>query len=332
MASQGPSSFSAYGTPSRPKRTSAACHSGSGFSRSLSKRKYGKMRLQPAPLRGTTCQNLAELISALHTKQKIVVIVGAGISASAGMPTFSKSSSNQHLLQKDMLDASMYNDETSTERFQRMIRAAAQSAAIATPTPFHHFLAQLARDGRLLRLYSQNVDDLDVRLEPLATVKPLPHQAPWPKTIQLHGSLGTAVCASCRSVSKLEPEQFHGPSPPDCSNCKAIDVARKTAGKRSRGIGRLRPRIALYNEEVADSEAIGAVMQADLRKRPDAVVVVGTSLKIPGLKKFTREVCTTVQKRRDGLTVWINPEDCQMKGIWDIVFGGTSDAVAAAAG
>ena len=115
-------------------------------------------------------------------------------------------------------------------------------------------------------------------------------------------------------------------------DCKAVDADRTAAGKRSRGIGRLRPRIALYNEEVADSEAIGAIMKADLRTRPDAVVVVGTSLRIPGVKKFVRDMCTVVQKRRGGLTVWINPRagPSQMRGTWDIVFLGTSDAVAAA--
>ena len=227
-----------------------------------------------------------------------------------------------------MLDASVYNDDSLTASFHAMIRVAANTSTAAVPTPFHLFVAELAREGRLLRLYTQNIDDLDARLGTLATVRPLPQHAPWPKTIQLHGSLSTAICATCSTLSPLEPTQFEGPSPPECCNCKEKDEALKSAGKRSRGIGRLRPRITLYNEAATDAEAIGQVMATDLCHNPDAVIVAGTSLKIPRVKRFVEELCS-VTRRNGGLTAWVNvaAEPARMKGTWDFVLCESSDTL-----
>ena len=136
----------------------------------------------------------------------------------------------------------------------------------------------------MLRLYTQNVDGIDTRLEPLATAIPLEEKGPWPKTIQLHGGLDKMVCSKCGELSDFKADLFEGTETPPCSACEGMDMAREACGKRSHGIGRLRPRMVLYNEYNPDQDAIGAVTTADLKSRPDAVIVVGTSLKIPDRK------------------------------------------------
>ena len=184
-----------------------------------------------------------------------------------------------------------------------------------------------------MRLYTQNVDGIDTSLPPLETSVPLSAKGPWPKTIQLHGGLEKMVCSKCNHLSDFEPALFDGPEPPPCDVCVETDKVRTDhAGKRSHGIGRLRPRIVLYNEHNPDEEAIGTVVSSDLRARPDAIIVVGTSMKIPGVRRIVREMCGVVRGRRDGLAVWINqdspPVGKEFEDCWDLIVRGPCDEVA----
>lgn len=212
-----------------------------------------------------------------------------------------------------------------------MVRNLSKMSKGASPTPFHHLLATLATEGRLLRLFSQNVDSLDIQIPPLATQTPLPTKGPWPKTILLHGGLEKMVCSKCHALSDFDAKLFKGPHPPACNNCvEADDVRTNHAGKRSHGVGRLRPRMVLYHEHNPDDEAIGKVVSADLRTRPDALIVVGTTLKVPGVKRIVKEMCGVVRGRRDGVTVWINknPPPPGPGFEWDLIVNGPCDRVA----
>ncbi|KAK4250821.1 DHS-like NAD/FAD-binding domain-containing protein [Corynascus novoguineensis] len=287
-------------------------------------------------------ENLRRLILALRKKKKIVVIAGAGISVSAGIPDFRSSTGlfatlrGQHKLKasgKHLFDASVYKHDSSTESFHTMVRELAQITSNAKPTPFHHMLASIAAEGRLMRMYSQNIDTLDTQMPPLATTVPLNTKGPWPTTVQLHGGLEKMVCTKCGHIEPFNASLFEGPEPPLCDKCKEQDEVRTAfAGKRSHGIGRLRPRIVLYNEYNPDEEAIGNVSKADLRRVPDAVIVVGTSLKIPGVRRIVKEMCQLTRSRRDGLTAWINidsePQGAEFKDCWDLVVRGKCDDIA----
>lgn len=214
-----------------------------------------------------------------------------------------------------------------------MVRELSRQTRNAKPTPFHHMLATLAKEGRLLRLYSQNVDCIDTSLEPLTTNVPLNAKGPWPKTIQLHGGLSKMQCTKCQSLWDFNAALFEGPEAPCCQECLTIDTLRtEMQGKRSHGIGRLRPRMVLYNEHNPDEAAIGAVCAADLKARPDAVIVVGTSMKIPGLKRLTKEITWVTRGRKDGFTAWINldpePNHVEFAGCWDLVVRAPCDDIA----
>lgn len=286
--------------------------------------------------------SLAVLLKTLRKRRKIVVIAGAGISVSAGIPDFRSSHGlfeslkHKHKLKssgKRLFDASVYKDDSSTSTFHDMVRDLSSMASQAKPTLFHRLLARLSREGRLLRLYTQNIDGIDTSLPPLATKIPLNHKAPWPQTIQLHGGLETMMCQKCQHTSRFQAQLFQGATPPSCPKCTEADSLRTHhAGKRSHGIGKLRPRIVLYNEHNPDEDAIGAVVTSDLRTRPDAIIVVGTSMKIPGLKRIVREMCGVVRSRKNGVSVWINrdpvPAAKEFEDCWDVVVKGDSDEVA----
>lgn len=213
-----------------------------------------------------------------------------------------------------------------------MVRELSHLTQKAKPTPFHHMLATIAEEGRLMRLYTQNVDGIESALEPLATTVPLDKKGPWPKTIQLHGGLSKMVCTKCGHLSDFNGTLFEGPEAPSCKECEVHDSLRVAGGLRSHGIGRIRPRMVLYNEFNPDEEAIGAVSHADLKSRPDAVIVVGTSLKVPGIRRLVKELCGVTRARRGGCTAWINfdpePVGIDVKDCWDLVVRGECDEVA----
>ena len=285
---------------------------------------------------------MERLLTALRKKRKIVVVAGAGISVSAGIPDFRSATGlfatqrTQHKVKasgKHLFDASVYKHESSTSSFHTMVREMSEMCKTAQPTPFHHLLASLAQEGRLLRLYSQNIDCVDTSMRPLQTQTPLEPKAPWPTTVQLHGSLDKMVCTKCGDIQAFKGELFDGPEAPLCGPCESLDQVRTAhAGKRSHGIGRLRPRFVLYNEFNPDEEAIGNVMRADLRARPDAVLVVGTTLKVPGTRRLVKEMCQVTRGRKDGLTAWINidsePKVPDFKDSWDLVVKSKCDDIA----
>lgn len=236
---------------------------------------------------------------------------------------------------KELFDAAVYRDNELTSSFHDMVRNLDSMVKKASPTAFHHLLASLAKEDRLLRLYSQNVDCIENQLPPLQTMVPLGSKGPWPKTIQLHGGLEKMVCSKCGWLGGFDAELFRGSEPPDCSECVEMESVRGIAGKRSLGVGKLRPRIVLYNEYHPDSEAIGSVSKADLKTRPDALIVVGTSLKVPGIRRIVREMCKSVQDIRGGVTMWINQDDPplgkDLEGAFDYIVKGDCEMVAALA-
>lgn len=222
-----------------------------------------------------------------------------------------------------------------------MVRELSIQTKQAKPSPFHHMIASIAEEGRLLRLYTQNVDGIDTSMSPLATTVPLApageEKGSWPKTVQLHGGLDKMSCSKCSELYDFDGSLFSGPEPPPCPGCTEIDNVRTSyAGKRSHGVGRLRPRMVLYNEHNPDQDAIAKVIKADTKTRPDAVIVVGTSMKIPGVRKLVQDMCYYTRLRRDGITAWINldsePSGADLKDCWDLVVQGKCDDVATLVG
>ncbi|KAK2742597.1 hypothetical protein FQN57_005223 [Myotisia sp. PD_48] len=289
---------------------------------------------------GPEAANLDRLMDLIRKRKNIVVVAGAGISVSAGIPDFRSSRGLFTTLKKDhklrasgkqLFDANIvYQDENMISSFHDMVRELSDMCTSAKPTAFHNFLDRVAETGHLLRLYTQNVDGIDASLPMLETKIPL--VKPFPPTIQLHGGLKKMICQKCNHMSDFQSKLFNGPDPPLCPECHRTDIVRTESGYRSRGVGKLRPRMVLYNEHNPDEEAICSVIRADIKARPGALIVAGTSLKIPGVRLMVREMCRAVRGRRDGITIWINndslPVGKEFKDCWDYVIKGDCDTVA----
>lgn len=254
-----------------------------------------------------------------HSK-KMCVVTGAGISVASGIPDFRsanglfqglKSSTSAGSNGKALFDSSVYSDGESTAKFHAMINQLYQMTSESEPTQFHRLMDSISQDGRLLRHYTQNIDCLEMELDHLQTTVPIKSIPPFPPTIQLHGTIRHMYCSKCRWNAELVPSLFEGTEPPTCPECLEMDEIRTLSGKRSTGIGCLRPRIVLYNEFHPDGEHIGKVSHLDLRSKPDCLVIAGTSLKIPGVRRLVKELAKAVHAC-NGCVIWINRDEPSM--------------------
>lgn len=126
----------------------------------------------------------------------------------------------------------------------------------------------------------------------------------------LHGSLQALRCFQCGCVANWdeadrELQTMSGSQPP-CPRCEDATVARQERGKRALGVGKLRPDVVLYGEEHPESQRISTIIQHDISLAPDMLIIMGTSLKVHGLKTVVREFAKTVHNRKDGKVIFIN--------------------------
>jgi NAD-dependent histone deacetylase SIR2 len=59
-------------------------------------------------------------------------------------------------------------------------------------------------------------------------------------------------------------------------------------------IGTLRPAIVLYDEPHPLGDDIGTIQTADIARKPDMLIIMGTSLKVHGLKKLVKDFARTI--------------------------------------
>jgi len=140
-------------------------------------------------------EGIASVINLLRTKKNIVVLAGAGISTSSGIPDFrSKGTGLYETLDIHSLGLSCAEDLFCVEQFQhdprpfyRFATKLYPAEGDVSPTPAHRFLALLNERGMLRRVYTQNIDGLEERAG-----------VPSSKVVQTHGSLNWASCLKCR--------------------------------------------------------------------------------------------------------------------------------------
>jgi NAD-dependent histone deacetylase SIR2 len=209
---------------------------------------------------------------------------------------------------QDLFDASLFRSKQQTRCFYTFMAELKSAISIAMPTPTHSFIRILQDKGKLLRCYTQNIDCLEDTLD-LSVVR-------------LHGSMDKVKCTICAAsfdfTSDYE-DQFRDGNPPACPRCETYDNERIRFCKRQLTMGILRPSIVLYNEEHPDGETIGKLQTSDLKRKPDLMIVMGTSLKIPSLKKFIKQAAKLIHdSSKDGKVIFINKTPCTKE--WDKVF------------
>ncbi|KAK4112805.1 hypothetical protein N656DRAFT_829078 [Canariomyces notabilis] len=125
----------------------------------------------------------------------------------------------------------------------------------------------------------------------------------------LHGSLAKLRCFVCARTASWDEEARQADTlagrQPTCPHCAGAAAAREEKGKRALGVGKLRPDIVLYGEENPCTQFISPLIQHDLSLGPDMLLIMGTSMRVHGLKVLVREFAKAVHDR-GGKVVLVN--------------------------
>ncbi|KAK0124794.1 hypothetical protein ONS96_008675 [Cadophora gregata f. sp. sojae] len=250
-------------------------------------------------------------------------------SSPAPQPSQSQNSSSgnrqslPNLKGRDLFDSMVWQDAFTTSIFYMFISSLRQKVQdVASTTHSHKFLRVLRDGGRLVRNYSQNIDLLEER-EGLCTdlAQGTGSKARFSRrggggsgsggceSVTLHGSLEWLRCSLCNTKSNWDDEgritTTLAGSAPDCPTCQTYSNKRTGNGRRKLAIGRLRPDIVLYGEEHPNANLIAPLVTHDLALGPDVLLIMGTSLRVHGLKIMVREFAKAVHSR-GGKVVFVN--------------------------
>lgn len=255
-----------------------------------------ELNKRPRLLQYKTIDDAAKL---LRERKNIMVITGAGISTSLGIPDFRSKNTGfySRLLQMGYDEPEQVFDIRNFDEDPRTFYALAGDVIpdLDKWTPTHEFIRLLQDKDKLLTNYTQNIDNVEahagIRKE---------------KLIQCHGSWATATCRKCRYQVPGEEifDAVRAQTPAECKRC-VEDIASQQPGKKrkraSNGNGGRKKRAS---DE--DSESDGAydipqpgIMKPDItffgealpndffdrlkdvdKDKVDLVIVIGTSMKV----------------------------------------------------
>ncbi|KFY36512.1 hypothetical protein V495_07835 [Pseudogymnoascus sp. VKM F-4514 (FW-929)] len=235
---------------------------------------------------------------------------------------------------KDLFDSIIWTDKLTTSIFYTFISSLRQKILkdVKSTTDTHKFIRALRDGGRLVRNYTQNIDMLEAR-EGLCTElsrgtgtrgrfnpkhrkevrtgndKEGGSHDSGVEVVHLHGSLDSLRCGLCARLANWEDEDRHvttlAGEAPECPWCSENSAKREGKGRRSLAVGRLRPDIVLYGEEHPSAHLVGPLITHDLSLNPDMLLILGTSMRVHGLKVMVREFAKAVHGR-GGSVVFVN--------------------------
>ncbi len=143
-------------------------------------------------------ERLASIADLISKKKHIVVLAGAGISVSCGIPDFRSKDGLYNSLNyqelgltcaEDLFDIDSFREDPRPFwKFVRMNKFASLDPGKVQPSTSHMFLAWLDQQHMLLRIYTQNIDGL----EKAAGVDK-------DKIVYAHGSFTGATCMKCKA-------------------------------------------------------------------------------------------------------------------------------------
>ncbi|BFZ57761.1 NAD-dependent deacetylase hst3 [Savitreella phatthalungensis] len=230
----------------------------------------------------------------------------------------------------ELFDVSLFKAEHTTRAFYQFMNRMRNEAVLAKPTAMHKLMRTLRDNGKLVRCYTQNIDGLEreagLSTNTLDGVK-------GNDALQLHGDLHTLRCDRCAErvsyESDLHDETMSQGEAPECPRCAEQCALRIALGKRNVAVGLLRPDVVLYGEAHPSADIISKAVGADLRRRPDCVLVCGTSLKIPGFKALVKQFAAQAKaSKKGGAVIFVNMEApaVEWKTVFDAHFQGPTDS------
>jgi NAD-dependent histone deacetylase SIR2 len=133
---------------------------------------------------------------------------------------------------RDLFDASLFRDKTSTSVFYTFISQLKRCIDSATPAPTHRFIKTLDTKQKLLRSYTQNIDGFEEKVglcgsscqEARAGGKGKSKlKVKEVRNVQLHGDIHRVRCTLCSTNLPCTEDylrMFNDGVAPDCPECK----------------------------------------------------------------------------------------------------------------
>ncbi|VDM96738.1 unnamed protein product [Thelazia callipaeda] len=213
---------------------------------------------RPKRIRLPQFNSFDDAVELFRRCNRILVLTGAGVSVSCGIPDFRSKNgvyARLHMEYPDLPDPTAMFD---IKYFQKNPKPFFEFARELFPGRYraslcHYFIKALEDDEKLLRNYTQNIDTL----EQVAGIK---------RIVQCHGSFATATCRSCGV--KVDSEAIR-------EDIDAGRVAMCRICNQPEGV--LKPDIVFFGEDLSDDFH---EKMAEDRNKVDLVVVIGSSLKV----------------------------------------------------
>lgn len=203
-----------------------------------------------------TVKAIAAYIASGQAK-KIVVMVGAGVSVSAGIPDFRTPGTG---LYDNLQKYNLPNPQAIFEigYFQQRPEAFYQLAKEMwpgqfLPTPAHFFIRLLHEKGLLQRCFTQNIDSLEGQAG-----------IPLDKIVAAHGNFDSATCVATGEKVPIEELQ-------------AAVMGNSWQALREKYGGLVKPDIVFFGESLP--KRFGELGKTDFPVA-DLLIVMGTSLKV----------------------------------------------------
>lgn len=240
--------------------------------------------------------NIDDAVSLLQTCKNVMVITGAGISTSLGIPDFRSKNTGfySQLIARgfdspeDVFDIENFDDDPT--HFYQLAKEILPVTERCSPT--HAFIKLLQDKDKLLTNYTQNIDNIEAYAGITAD-----------RLLQCHGSWATATCRKCKHT--VPGDQIFGDVRAQVvSRCKKCpELLKDKPRKRKRGSnGPSKPRKASYSDSEDDGQydvPEPGVMKPDITffgeplpprffdkltetdaAKVDLVIVIGTSMKV----------------------------------------------------
>lgn len=233
--------------------------------------------------------NLSAMIKFLAENPRLLIITGAGLSASSGIPTYRDKDGNW-LRREPIQHQQFIQHESERKRYWARSLLGWKLVSSAKPNIAHRVLAAWEQDGRTESLVTQNVDGLHRR-------------AGSNNVLDLHGRLDRVQCLSCYHISRREalqgqliesnPELWQyvktaglSAGPDGDANVDDWDMETVTCPACPKcGDNILKPSVVFYGGTVpkARVELVKLAIQ-----RADALLIIGSSLQVFSAYRFCK--------------------------------------------
>jgi NAD-dependent deacetylase len=202
----------------------------------------------------------AELAALIRDSDSVVALTGAGISVPSGIPDFRSPGTGLWEKVDPMEVAHIDAFHRDTKRFWSFYRPRFNDLGGKQPNGAHAALAELEARGDLDAVVTQNIDRLHA-------------EAGSDRVIEVHGSISTSSCTTCRTSYPLENvgELFDEDGIATCACC----------------MGKVKPDVVLFGELLPESAMAEA---QELCATADLLLCIGSSLEVypvAGLPELT---------------------------------------------